>query len=86
MGEARRRLGDTIELRDNNYDVLERADALLIHTEWLPYRRPDFRKIKELLKEPVIVDGRNLYSPEQMAELGFEDYSVGRLPVNAPEA
>ena len=85
MDEARRRLGDTIELRDNNYDALEGADALLIHTEWLPYRRPDFLRIKELLKEPVIVDGRNLYAPDRMKELGFEYYSVGRLPVNAPE-
>ena len=86
MDEARRRLGDTIELRDSNYETLDGADALLIHTEWLPYRRPDFQRMNELLKEPVIVDGRNLYAPDLMGEMGFEYYSVGRLPVNALEA
>lgn len=81
MEEARRHFGDSITYADSNYAALEGADALLIHTEWLPYRRPDFQRIKELLKTPVIFDGRNLYRPERMAELGFEHYSVGRRPV-----
>ena len=79
--EAERILGDTIEYRDHNYETLEGADALVIHTEWHPYRRPDFPRIKDLLREPVILDGRNLYNPAQMRELGFEYVSVGRRPV-----
>ena len=81
MHEARRILGDTIEYRDNNYDVLEGADALIIHTEWHPYRHPDFARMRLLLKEAVILDGRNLYATAIMRDLGFEYYSVGRLPV-----
>ena len=79
--EAERILGDTIQYRDHNYEALAAADALIIHTEWHPYRRPDFLRMRELLKEPVILDGRNLYNPEQLRELGFEYYSVGRRPV-----
>ena len=79
--EAERILRDTIEYRDHNYEALEGADALIIHTEWHPYRRPDFLRMRDLLKEPVIFDGRNLYKPENMRELGFEYVSVGRRPV-----
>jgi UDPglucose 6-dehydrogenase len=79
--EARRHFGNDITYFENNYDALEGADALLIHTEWLPYRRPDFPRIQELLVNPVIFDGRNLYRAERMEELGFEYYSVGRRPV-----
>lgn len=79
--EAERILGDSIQYRDHNYEALEGADALIIHTEWHPYRRPDFMRMKDLLKEPVVFDGRNLYKPQQMAEHGFEYVSVGRRPV-----
>ena len=81
MEEARRHLDDRIEYRDRNYDVLEGADALVIHTEWHPYRRPDFERMLELLRQPVIFDGRNLYKREELAKLGFEYYTVGRPPV-----
>jgi UDPglucose 6-dehydrogenase len=81
MEEARRILGDRIELHDNNYDALDGASALLIHTEWHPYRRPDLDRIGESLIEKVVIDGRNLFSPERMRALGFEYYSVGRRPV-----
>ena len=80
MEEARRILGDRIDFGARNYDVLEGADALLIHTEWNPYRRPDFARIRQLLARPVIFDGRNLYSDRTMRELGFEYHSVGRAP------
>ena len=83
MEEARRHFGDGVEYREKNYDVLEGADALVIHTEWLEYRRPDFRRMKELLARPVIFDGRNLYDPEKMDELGFEYHSIGRRSVGA---
>ena len=80
MGEARRILGDAIEYRDQNYDVLDGADALIIHTEWHPYRHPDFARMRDLLREAVILDGRNLYAPAAMRDLGFEYHSVGRRP------
>lgn len=78
MDEARRILGNRIEFRGTNYEALEGASALLIHTEWHPYRRPDFQRMKAAMAQPVILDGRNLYSPLRMAELGFEYASVGR--------
>jgi UDPglucose 6-dehydrogenase len=81
LDEARRYFGDRVTYHANNYDALEGADGLLIHTEWLPYRRPDFPRMLEALSSPVVFDGRNLYRPERMAELGFEYYSVGRRPV-----
>ncbi|MDE2874883.1 MAG: UDP-glucose/GDP-mannose dehydrogenase family protein [Gemmatimonadota bacterium] len=80
-GEARRILGDAIEYREHNYDALEGADALFIHTEWHPYRHPDFARMRTLLARAVILDGRNLYSPRAMRALGFEYYSVGRRAV-----
>ncbi|MDE2796130.1 MAG: UDP-glucose/GDP-mannose dehydrogenase family protein [Gemmatimonadota bacterium] len=83
MGETRRILGDAIEYREHNYDTLEGADALFIHTEWHPYRHPDFARMRTLLRNAVILDGRNLYSPRTMRAHGFEYYSVGRRPVTA---
>jgi len=80
MEEARRILGDRIDFGARNYDVLKGADALLIHTEWNPYRRPDFARIRQLSARPVIFAGRNLHSVRTMRELGFEYHSVGRAP------
>lgn len=59
-------------------EALEGADALVICTEWRHFWSPDFARIKQLLKRPVIFDGRNMYNPQQLAELGFEYYGVGR--------
>jgi UDPglucose 6-dehydrogenase len=81
MEEAKRHFGDQISYHENNYDPLSGADALLIHTEWLPYRRPDFARMKEALLNPVVFDGRNVFRPERMREAGFEYYSVGRQTV-----
>ena len=78
---ARRLLGDSIEYTDCNYDALSGADALLIHTEWHPYRHPDLARMRASLANAVIFDGRNLYAPGVMRELGFEYFSVGRRPV-----
>ncbi len=82
--EARRRFGDRIELLEDDYEVLEGAGALIIHTEWNPYRRPDFDRMKAFMAQPIVFDGRNLYDPERRAELGFEYYSVGRAPAGVP--
>ena len=78
MAEAKRRFGDRIELVKDDYVALEGAGALAIHTEWNPYRRPDFARMKAAMAQPLVFDGRNLYDPQRMAELGFEYHSVGR--------
>jgi len=78
IGEARRIWGDSIEYKDNYYDVLENVDALLILTEWNDYRRPDFERMKKLMKQPLIFDGRNIYDPKKMKSRDFQYYSIGR--------
>jgi UDPglucose 6-dehydrogenase len=80
MNEARHYFGDRIEYVDSNYDALEHADALVIHTEWQPYRHPDFVRMFAAMTRPLVLDGRNLYDPESMARLGFEYVSIGRPP------
>jgi UDPglucose 6-dehydrogenase len=76
---ARRIIGDeNIEYLNNNYDVLEGADALLLLTEWHHFRKPDFDKMKSLMKSPVIFDGRNQYDPAKIKEEGFTYYCIGR--------
>ena len=74
-------LKDTITYAENEADALKNADALLVLTEWNEFRNPDFDEIKKTLKNPVIFDGRNIYSPDKMSELGFTYYSIGRKPV-----
>jgi UDPglucose 6-dehydrogenase len=78
VATARRLFGDRIVLCTKSYDALIGADALAIVTEWNEFREPDFTKMLDLLKEPVVFDGRNLYAPEQMRALGFTYYSIGR--------
>jgi UDPglucose 6-dehydrogenase len=75
---ARRLFADRIALCEKSYDALNGADALAIVTEWNEFREPDFKRIKQLLKTPVVFDGRNIYSPEQMRALGFTYVSIGR--------
>jgi UDPglucose 6-dehydrogenase len=75
---ARRLFGNKIVLADKSYGALKGADALVIATEWNEFREPDFKRMRKLLKTPVIFDGRNIYSPEQMQAQGFTYYSVGR--------
>jgi UDPglucose 6-dehydrogenase len=75
---ARRIFGKTITLADTSYGALKGADALVIATEWTEFREPDFARMRTLMKSPVIFDGRNIYSPEQMKAQGFTYYSVGR--------
>jgi len=82
MHEATFDLGDTITYATDDYNALENADALLIFTEWNEFRNPDFDKVKSLLNEQLIFDGRNIYDPKEMAELGFVYYSIGRNPIN----
>ncbi|MCB9532172.1 MAG: UDP-glucose/GDP-mannose dehydrogenase family protein [Myxococcales bacterium] len=78
---GREAVGEDVEYVDSEYAAAEGADALLVVTEWSEYRTPDFPRLKSLLRNPVVFDGRNLYDPAYMAELGFVHYSIGRATV-----
>ena len=78
MAEAKRRLDGRIEYAANNYDALTGADALVVVTDWNEYRHPDFTRIRDSLKCPIVIDGRNLYDPTKMRGLGFTYDSIGR--------
>lgn len=70
--------GDEITYAESSYDALEDADCMLLLTEWNEFRRPDFDRIKKLLKNPIIFDGRNQYNKERMERRGFEYHCIGR--------
>ena len=72
--------GDTITYAEGAYEALDGAEALLVVTEWKAYRTPDFGRVRSLLRNPVVFDGRNLYDPRSMAEAGFTHVSIGRPP------
>jgi UDPglucose 6-dehydrogenase len=67
-----------VKFAEDPYQTLEGADALIIATEWKAFKEPDFAKMKDLLKSPVIFDGRNLYDRAEVETLGFKYFSVGR--------
>ncbi|HEX8537382.1 MAG TPA: UDP-glucose/GDP-mannose dehydrogenase family protein [Cystobacter sp.] len=75
---ARRVFGDRIRYTQLPYEALEGVDALFVVTEWNEFRHPDFERMKKLMKTPVILDGRNVYDPERMRELGFTYMGLGR--------
>ena len=75
--EAKFYFQDKITYAKNSYDALSNCDCMLLLTEWNEFRRPDFDKIKILLKSPVIFDGRNQYNAERLKEKGFEYYQIG---------
>jgi len=60
------------------YSILKNADALVVCTEWKSFWQPDFNKIKELMRSPILFDGRNIYDPKAVREFGFTYYSIGR--------
>ncbi len=78
METAAHHLGKRVTFAGHGFDALSGADALAIVTEWLEYRNPDFARMKQLLKRPLIVDGRNLYDPLKLGRLGFTYDSIGR--------
>ncbi len=78
LENARRVFGDRLSYYKSNYDALKGADALLILTEWNEFRHPNFQRIRSMLNQPVIFDGRNLYDPQLMKALEFKYYSIGR--------
>ncbi|MDC3253249.1 UDP-glucose 6-dehydrogenase, partial [Crocinitomicaceae bacterium] len=78
---VKRRMGDKIEYASDQYACLVDADSLLIATEWPIFRNPDFERMKSLLKQPVIFDGRNIYDIDRMKDKGFYYNSMGRVTV-----
>jgi UDPglucose 6-dehydrogenase len=82
MSNVKAKFGDRIEYAQNMYDATNDAEALIISTEWSIFRTPDFERLKEHLKQPVIFDGRNLYDVEDMEKEGFYYSSIGRKDAN----
>ncbi len=78
MSNVKRKFGDKLTYAESMYMAVKDADALIISTEWSIFRTPDFNKLKELLKQPVIFDGRNLYDITDMEQEGFYYSSIGR--------
>ena len=79
MDVAKEIFGNRIQLASSNYGCVESADALLIVTEWQAFRNPNFDRMKSTMRQPVIFDGRNIYDPAHLRQLGFTYYSVGRV-------
>ncbi len=78
MHEAKKYLGDRVTYAPNPIAALEGADGLVLVTEWNEFRNPDFRIVKERLRQPVIFDGRNIYNREELRAAGFEYFAIGR--------
>jgi len=78
MANVREIYGDKLYFADRPYGALEGADGMVIVTEWQEFRNPNFSVMKQLLANPVIFDGRNLYEQRQMESLGFIYYGIGR--------
>jgi len=80
MGNVKRLLGDKMVFAKDQYAVLQGADALVLVTEWNEFKMPDWTRVKKALKTPAVFDGRNIYDPARMLELGFTYTGVGRKP------
>lgn len=78
MNECRRRVGNKVEYATDIYNAVEGADALMLLTEWKQFRLPSWERIIKAMAQPVVLDGRNLYDPEEMRQAGFIYYSIGR--------
>ena len=78
MGVARRMLGDRVTYCGKSYEAVDGADALVVVTEWNEFREPDFERIKKLMRHPAIFDGRNVFNPRPLRELGFHYEGIGR--------
>jgi UDPglucose 6-dehydrogenase len=75
---ARRHFGDRVRYSETPYEALEGADGLFVLTEWNEFRRPDFDRMKKLMRQPVVFDGRNIFDPPRMRERGFVYFGIGR--------
>lgn len=78
MGECRRRVGDIVEYATDMYDAVLNADALLLLTEWKPFRLPSWGVVKKSMNQPLILDGRNIYDKKELAAMGFDYFCIGQ--------
>jgi UDPglucose 6-dehydrogenase len=76
--QAKKQLGDSIEYAGNMYEAVEGADALLLVTEWKQFQRPSWQRVKSVMRNYVVFDGRNIYDPKRLRAEGFEYYGMGR--------
>jgi UDPglucose 6-dehydrogenase len=83
---ARKLLDPRVELLVNNYQCVEGADALVLVTEWREYRRPNFERLRGLMRTLVLIDGRNIWEPEEVGNAGFIYYGVGRSQCSSRRA
>jgi UDPglucose 6-dehydrogenase len=78
MPNVRAKLGDAIELSPDIYSAAAGADALVLMTEWHSFRRPDFRRLKQSMRQALVFDARNVWLPDELKELGFRYFGIGR--------
>ena len=78
METTRAQMGTRIEYAPDMYAASRGADALVLMTEWKSFRRPDFARLKELLRSPILFDGRNIWPAAELRDLGFTYYGIGR--------
>ncbi len=83
MRNVKAKYGDRIEYAESSYGALQGADALIVVTEWNEFRKPDFGLMKNLMRQPVIFDGRNIYDPGKIRDRGFFYYAIGRKSMEA---
>ncbi|MFD0798326.1 UDP-glucose dehydrogenase family protein [Maribacter chungangensis] len=86
MEEAKHTLKDTVVYAKDEYDACIEVDAMLLVTEWSEFRMPNFRILDKLMNNKLIFDGRNVYDPEEMKDLEYTYYSIGRETVNGPKS
>jgi len=77
MNETKHKIGDKIDFAKDQYEALKNADCMVMVTEWKEFRFPDFQKMKSLMKNPVIFDGRNIYDKEELKKYGFQYFCIG---------
>jgi UDPglucose 6-dehydrogenase len=82
MEAVRKQLGDRIKYEESNYDCARGADALVLVTEWHEFRRPSFERLKSIMRQPVLFDGRNVWSEGELRAAGFSYYGIGRGKVS----
>ncbi len=86
MEEARHTLKDSVVYAKDEYDACIEVDALLVVTEWSEFRMPNFRILEKIMNNKLIFDGRNVYDPEEMKDLDYTYYSIGRETINGPKS
>ena len=79
MKECKRRVGDKVVYATDMYDAVLDADALLVVTEWKEFRMPSWGVLKKTMKQPLVIDGRNIYDKNELQEIGVEYTCIGKL-------